>query len=176
MPCCDGNKIRMEITVRKTVMQKASRTVNFIDDVILTLIESTGPTLYMQQRSVPSQMSLSSSGFPDRFSSWWMNWAKAFIRFALPPTHTNYGKQRQKAKKFHLLTFEIVNPSFLNQQFTNLNISEHFWKVVSLGAQAEVVQNIFLHVVQVGVFDLDRFSKSNIVHHINKNTDCSSDS
>lgn len=64
--------------------------------VILTFTESTGPTLYMQKRSVPSHIFLISSGFPDIFSSWWMNWAKAFIRLALPPTQTNYGEQKQR--------------------------------------------------------------------------------
>lgn len=59
-------------------------------------MERTGPTLYMQYRSVPSQMSLSSSGLPGRLSSWCMNWAKAFIRLELPPTHTNWKQEAEK--------------------------------------------------------------------------------
>lgn len=42
----------------------------------------------------------------------------------------------------------------------NLNISKHLWKVVSLGAQVEVVENVLLHGVQVGIFHLDMLSKS----------------
>lgn len=42
----------------------------------------------------------------------------------------------------------------------NLNISKHLWKVVSLGAQAEVVENVLLHGVQVGIFHLDMLPKS----------------
>lgn len=124
----------------------------------------------MQKRSVPSHISLISSGFPDSFSSWWMKWAKAFIRFALPPTHTNYGKQRKRTSELGCLAFEIVNPLFFFH-FTNLNISKHFWKVVSLCAQAEVVENILLHGVQVGILHLDMLSKSNTVQHISKWTD-----
>ncbi len=48
---------------------------------------------------------------------------------------------------------------------------------MSLGAQAEVVENILLHGVQVGILHLDLFSKSNIVvQNINKWTDRSSES
>ena len=37
---------------------------------------------------------------------------------------------------------------------------------MSLGAQAEVVENILLHGIQVGVFHLDLFSKSNLVQQL----------
>lgn len=46
---------------------------------------------------------------------------------------------------------------------TNLNIAKHFRQVVSLGAQAEVVENILLHGVQVGILHLDLFSEVNTV-------------
>ncbi|TNN84523.1 hypothetical protein EYF80_005223 [Liparis tanakae] len=86
-------------------------------------------------------------------SSWWMNWANAFIRLALPPTQTNYGKQRKGTSDFGVLAFEILkSPKIIKldfDHFTNLKISKHFWKIVSLGAQAEVVENILLHGVQV---------------------------
>lgn len=42
----------------------------------------------------------------------------------------------------------------------NLNISKHLGKVVSLGAQAEVIKNVLLHGVQIGIFHLDMLSKS----------------
>lgn len=47
----------------------------------------------------------------------------------------------------------------LIEPFTNLNVSKHLWEVVSLGAQAEVVENVFLHGVQIGVFHLNLLSK-----------------
>lgn len=46
--------------------------------------------------------------------------------------------------------------------FTNLNVAKHFRKVVSLVAQAQVVENILLHGVQVGIFHLDVLSKKTI--------------
>lgn len=55
-------------------------------------MDITGPTLYMEYRSVPSQMSLTSAVLPGRLSCSWINWAKDLIRLALPPTHTNYKK------------------------------------------------------------------------------------
>ena len=55
-----------------------------------------------------------------------------------------------------------------NLSFTNLNISKHFWKIVSPSAQAEVVENVLFHGVQVGIFYLDLLSKNNLVLHINK--------
>lgn len=47
---------------------------------------------------------------------------------------------------------------------------------MSLGAQAEVVENILFHGVQVGILHLDLLSKTNIVvQNINKWTDHSSE-
>lgn len=85
IPCYNGEIWREWLEERKYA---GHFTVDGASEA-LTLIERTGPTLYMQYRSVPSHISLSSSGFPGRLSSWCMNWAKAFIRFGLPPTHTN---------------------------------------------------------------------------------------
>lgn len=95
-----------------------------------------------------------------------MNWAKAFIRFALPPTHTNCGKRRKRTDEFCALAFE--RESFFNRHCANLNVPKHLWKVVSFGAQAEVVENVLLHGVQVGVFHMDTVSKSKLVKRINK--------
>lgn len=53
-------------------------------------------------------------------------------------------------------------------RFTNLNIAKHFGEIVRLGAQAEVVEDVLLHGIQVGIFHLDLFSKSNLVQHINR--------
>lgn len=44
------------------------------------------------------------------------------------------------------------------QHVANLNVSKHFRKVMSLCAQAEVVENILLHGVQVGIFHLHMLS------------------
>lgn len=43
---------------------------------------------------------------------------------------------------------------------THLNVPKHFREVVSLRAQAEVVENILLHGVQIGIFHLDMLSTS----------------
>lgn len=42
----------------------------------------------------------------------------------------------------------------------NLDVSKHLWEVVSFGAQAEMVENVFLHGVQVGIFHLDMLPAS----------------
>lgn len=47
-----------------------------------------------------------------------------------------------------------------NLRVANLNVSKHFRKVMSLCAQAEVVENILLHGVQVGIFHLDMLSRA----------------
>lgn len=44
------------------------------------------------------------------------------------------------------------------QRVANLNVSKHFRKVMSLCAQAEVVENILLHGVQVGILHLHMLS------------------
>lgn len=44
MPCCDGKKDQVVNYLKKTAFYGSVKTAH----VILTLIESTGPTLYMQ--------------------------------------------------------------------------------------------------------------------------------
>lgn len=47
---------------------------------------------------------------------------------------------------------------FSNLLLAHLDVSKHFRKVVSLGAQVEMVENVLLHAVQVGIFHLDLLS------------------
>lgn len=61
------------------------------------------------------------------------------------------------SRQFQLLVDELGKSLHSIRTATNthkLNISKHFWKVVSLGTQVEVVENILLHGVQVGIFHL----------------------
>ena len=84
-------------------------------------------------------------------------------------TNTHKLQETKRKKENYILVSSICMSycvSLIWFYFTNLNISKHFWEVVSLGAQAEVVENIFLHGIQVGIFHLDWLSKSNLVQHI----------
>lgn len=68
-------------------------------------MDSTGPTLYMEYRSVPSQISLMSAMLPGSSSCSWINWAKDLIRLGLPPTQTNYRRDDRKKNRAKLFTF-----------------------------------------------------------------------
>lgn len=82
-----------------------------------------------------------------------------------PNTHKLWKK---KISDLCCLGFRILKTFFyvyINKgkhiyHLTNLNIPEHFREVVGLRAQAEVVQNILLHGVQIGIFHLDVLSTS----------------
>lgn len=45
--------------------------------------------------------------------------------------------------------------------FTHLDVSEHGGQVVGLGAQVKMVEDVFLHVVQVRVFNILLLSEGN---------------
>ena len=62
---------------------------------VLTLTDSTGPTLNMAKRSVPLQMLGYSAPGWSRPSSLAMYLAKASIRVGLPPTHTNCSQRTE---------------------------------------------------------------------------------
>lgn len=74
--------------------------------------------------------------------------------------HTQTKERRQRRGSItspdscDLVAIGAVLPS------VNLDVSKHLWEVVSFGAQAEMVENVLLHGVQVGIFHLDRLPAS----------------
>lgn len=88
----------------------------------------------------------------------WIGQKPSFDSHCHPHTQTMWNRENA-VKKGSLASYMLGFFFSYSYAFTNLNITKHFWKVVSLCAQAEVVQNVLFHRVQIRIFYLNLLSK-----------------
>lgn len=83
---------------------------------------------------------------------------KAFILQGLPPTHTNWKKEKKNQKIFFLINILIALLCFFSRKTHKsiyFDVTKHGRQVVGWGPQAEVVEDVIFQCLQVGVVHTD---------------------
>lgn len=152
IPCCDEERMHLYVILEETsILWKPLKYYLHLERALAPLCTCRSgrfPHIYLWLRQ--------------GFQAVWVpgGWTGQMLSCVLNfHRHTQTMRGRERGD----LCFSSFWNYFLNQFLTNLNIPKHLWEIVSLCAQAEVVENVLLHGVQVGISHLDEFSASKSV-------------